>query len=258
MVSAMRFLMEWGMYDHLEYTTSEELCEQMAAECDTAILAFSTGKDSIAAWLQMRKYFKRIVPYYCYVVPGLQFVERNLEYYEDFFGCHIYRLPHRSFFRMLGGYMDQPPKRANVIYEAKLPTEQTYNDDTIGDIIRRCENLPDAAYIGTGVRMADSPFRRVGIMTHGAVNHNAKRFYPVYDWKKDDLIRAFDDAKIKLPIDYRMFGRTFDGLDYRFLKPLQEWFPEDYDRILEWFPFAEVEIARRDGVTAVKKRKRHE
>ena len=37
------------MYERIEYTNSAELCEQMAQECDTAIIAFSTGKDSIAA-----------------------------------------------------------------------------------------------------------------------------------------------------------------------------------------------------------------
>ena len=89
------------MYENLRHKTSSEMCEQMAAECDTAILAFSTGKDSIAAWLQMRKYFKRIIPYYCYTVPGLTFVEESLKYYEDFFGTHICRLPHRSLARML-------------------------------------------------------------------------------------------------------------------------------------------------------------
>lgn len=36
------------MYEQLDYQTGAELCEQMAAECDTAILAFSTGKDSTA------------------------------------------------------------------------------------------------------------------------------------------------------------------------------------------------------------------
>ena len=84
----------------------------MAQECDTAILAFSTGKDSIAAWLQMRRYFKRIVPYYCYSVPNLGFVERSLAYYEDFFGTHIYRLPHRSLYRCLRGLVFQPPEQS--------------------------------------------------------------------------------------------------------------------------------------------------
>ena len=53
------------MYDRVDASSGESLCRTMAEECDTAILAFSTGKDSIAAWLQLRKYFKHIVPYYC-------------------------------------------------------------------------------------------------------------------------------------------------------------------------------------------------
>lgn len=232
------------MYDRLEYENSEQLCEQMAKECDTAILAFSTGKDSIAAWLQMRRYFKRIVPYYCYTVPGLEFVEDSLRYYEDFFGTHIFRLPHRSLARFLRYMIFQAPERVTAIESIDLPGEE-FDDAMIGEIIRDLEGLPEAAYVGTGVRMADSPMRRIGIKTHGAINHNQKRFYPVYDWKKDDLIREIDAAGVELPVDYRLFGRTFDGIDYRFLKPLKEAYPRDYERIINWFPLAELELFRR-------------
>ena len=244
------------LYDGLTYASGAELCEKMAAECDTAILAFSTGKDSIAAWMQMRKYFKRIVPYYCYFVPGISFVEDSLKYYEDFFGCHIYRLPHRSFFRFLRYGLFQPPYRIPIIEYANLADESTYNDDVIGEIVRNCARLPEGAYVGTGVRMADSPYRRIAIKNHGAINHNAKRFFPVYDWKKEDMLRAFDESGVKLPVDYRYFGRTFDGLDYRFLKPLREHFPDDYAKVLDWYPFADLEIARRDGFGAIEKRER--
>lgn len=233
------------MYDRLSYGTGEELCEQMSRECDTAILAFSTGKDSIGAWLQMRRYFKRIIPYYCYTVPGLAFVEDSLKYYEDFFGCHIYRLPHRSFYRFLRYMVFQSPEHVTKIEALDVPGEE-YDDSTVGDIIRDAAKLPAACYVGTGVRMADSPMRRIGIKTHGAINHTDKRFYPVYDWKKERLLNEIDAAGVKLPIDYELFGRTFDGLDYRFLKPLSERFPEDYKRILTWFPLADLEIFRRE------------
>lgn len=246
------------MYDQLEYSNSAELCERMAAECDTAILAFSTGKDSIAAWLQLRKYFRHIVPYYCYFVPGLQFVEESLKYYEDFFGCHIYRLPHRSFFRFIRGLVHQPPRRVSIIERANLPSESEYDDDTIGEMIRNVAHLPDGAYVATGVRMADSPYRRIGIKSHGAINHNAKRFYPVYDWVKADLLQAFEESGVKMPVDYKMFGRTFDGLDYRFLEPLKRWYPEDYQRVLDWYPFAELELARWDGLDKLPKRRASE
>lgn len=233
------------MYDRLEYTNSAELCEQMAKECDTCILAFSTGKDSIAAWLQLRKYFQRIVPYYCYSIPGLSFVEESLRYYEDFFGCHIYRLPHRSFYRWLRGMVFQSPERVTKIEDLDIPGEE-YDDAFIGELIRDLEGLPPAAYVATGVRMADSPMRRIGLTTHGCINHSQKRFYPVYDWKKADLLREIDNAGVKLPVDYRMFGRTFDGLDYRFLAPIKEHYPEDYQKILSWFPLADLEIRRRE------------
>lgn len=243
------------MYDGLRYENSAQLCERMAAECDTAILAFSTGKDSIAAWLQMRKYFKRIVPYYCYVVPELGFIEKSLAYYEDFFGCHIYRLPHRSLYRFLRGMVFQPPEHVTKIEALDLPGEE-YDDTMIGEIIRDCAGLPAAAYTGTGVRAADSPMRRLAMKTHGAINHNGKRFYPVYDWCKTDLLKVFAESGVRLPVDYKLFGRTFDGLDYRFLKPIKEHFPDDYERIIAWYPLAELELFRRgerDGLLGQKR-----
>ena len=232
------------MYEKLDYSNSEELCRKMAEECDTAILAFSTGKDSIAAWLQLRKYFKRIIPYYCYTVPGLEFVEKSLKYYEDFFGTKICRLPHRSLARFLRYMVFQSPPHVTKIEAIDLPGEE-YDDGMIGELIRQAENLPESVYVATGVRMADSPMWRIGIKTHGAINHNSKRFYPVYDWKKSDLLMEIDKAGVRLPIDYRMFGRTFDGLDYRFLKPIKDNFPADYEKIITWFPLAELELYRR-------------
>ena len=231
------------MYEKLNYTTGAELCDQMAAECDTAILAFSTGKDSIAAWLQMRKYFKRIIPYYCYCVPDLEFVEDSLTYYEKFFGQKIYRLPHRALYNWLNSGMFQPPKRIPVIEDFGLPE---MDDILLGEIIRDAGDLAPEVYTGIGVRMADSPVRRLAIKKHGAINHNGKMFYPVFDWKKADLLEAIEKSGVKLPIDYRYFGRTFDGLDYRFLKPIKEHFTRDWQKILEWFPLAEVEIYRKE------------
>jgi len=87
-----------GLQSH--FTDSDELCEYMAElSGGNTLLAFSCGKDSIVAWLKLRKYFKKIVPYYMYCVPNLEFVEKSLRYYEDWFGCHIARMPHPSLYR---------------------------------------------------------------------------------------------------------------------------------------------------------------
>lgn len=232
------------MYERLEYQNSDELCRKMANECDTVILSFSTGKDSIAAWLQLRKYFKKIVPYYCYLIPDISFVEESLRYYEDFFGQHIYRLPHNALPRMLRALVFQPPEHVTKIETLDLPGDE-YDATMIGEIIRTSEHLPSDAFVGTGVRTADSPIRKIAIQKNGAVNFSQKKFHPVYDWKKKDILQAIDDVGVRLPIDYELFGRTFDGIDYRFLKPIKERFPNDYQRILDWFPLADLELFRR-------------
>lgn len=242
------------MYENLEYANSAELCERMAAECDTVILAFSTGKDSIAAWLQLRKFFKTVIPFYKYVIPGLSFVEDSLKYYEDFFGVKIHQFPHPAYYRIMQQFTHQPPYRYEEIAGWGVDTKWDYTEEYLADIIRYRLKLPEEVYTATGVRMADSPYRRVALLRYGAVNHNRKSFMPVYDWVKADMLREIDAAGIQLPVDYRLFGRTFDGLDYRFLKPIQENYPEDFQKILRHFPFADLEIARWDGLDAIARR----
>ena len=235
----------------IKYSNSAELCERMAERCDTTLLAFSTGKDSIAAWLQLRKYFKRVIPYYKYHVPKLQFVEDSLKYYEDFFQTRIYRLPSPALVRWLSFYVHQTPDRVQYIIDNLQMPYKAYNNETIADILRLNLGLDENVYSGIGVRMADSPRRRTSIVRDGAVNHRKLTFFPVYDWLKSDMIREFDSVGVKLPPDYILFGNTFDGITYKYLKPIREYYPEDYERILKWFPLAELEFVRYEGLNAV-------
>ena len=244
------------MYEKItKWEDSADLCRQVAEECDTAILAFSTGKDSIATWLQLRKYFKRVVPYYCICVPGLQFVERSLRYYEDFFETHIIRVPHPSFYRQISCYTLQPPDRLDVIKEDYAIEVSAYTQDGIRDMIRKYEHLNPDTLCAVGIRSADSLTRRVQVDHNGAIQPGKKLLYAIYDWLKADMLREFYDSGVKLPVDYRMFGRSFDGLNYQYLKPIHDWFPEDYEQILRWFPLAELELARFDGPEVLRNRR---
>ena len=85
------------------------------------LLAFSTGKDSIAAWLAIREQFDRVVPYYMYRVPDLEISEESLDYFERFFGVKIARMPHPALHRWLNNFVFQPPERCLVIEQANLP-----------------------------------------------------------------------------------------------------------------------------------------
>jgi hypothetical protein len=70
------------------------------------------------AWLRMRPHFERIVPVYKYLVPGLEFVEESLAYYERFFGTKIVQVPHPSMFRWLRNFTLQPPHHIALLQQA--------------------------------------------------------------------------------------------------------------------------------------------
>lgn len=215
--------------------------ETMKAQTSDVLLSFSMGKDSLAAWLAIREHFERIEPYYLYRVPGLELIEEALTYFEAKLGTHIHRLPHPALYRQLNNFVFQPPERCRVIEDARLP-DFDYAD--VNRIMREDLGLGADAYCATGVRAADSPQRRMHFLKHGPVVHSKKLFYPVWDWSKGDVIDAIAASGLKLPKEYRLFGKSFDGLDLRFLLPLKQHAPRDYARVLEWFPLAELEIFR--------------
>lgn len=228
----------------MEPTPSEEVIRQVRAEFGPrTLLSFSCGKDAIASWVAIRDHFDEVVPYHLYLVPGLEFVEEALAYYEGVFGCRIIRLPHPTLYRWLNGGLFQTPGRAKVIEAARLDNH-SYID--CHDWACKEAGLPLTVLSATGVRAADSPMRRMAMVRHGAINRRKKLFYPIWDWRKDRLVDAIERSGIRLPVDYEMFGRSFDGLDLRFLAPLKRHRPADYRRVLEWFPLAEMEIYRHE------------
>lgn len=218
-----------------------EVIQLIRQETDTVLMSFSCGKDSIAAWLAIKDHFPRIVPFYMWPVPGLEFIEESLAYFEEFFGTHIIRVPHPSFYRMLNNLVWQPPERIRIIEAARLPD---FDYDMLNELMIKQLDLPESTFVCAGVRAADSPNRRSAINQYGPINWKRKYFYPVWDMYKHELVDLLEQHKVKLPFDYQIFGRSFDGIDYRFLKPLKIHRPADYGRIVEWFPLAELEIMR--------------
>ena len=104
--------------------------------------------------------------------------------------------------------------------------------------------LPPDTPIAVGTRACDSAQRYATFKKHGP--RRGDKFFPVWDWNKAKLVAELKAAGAKLPAEYRVFGRSWDGLDFRFLHGVRKHWPEDYRRILEWFPLAELEIKRHE------------
>jgi hypothetical protein len=220
--------------------SSLELLEDLAAEGKPVLLAFSRGKDSISAWLAMRDAGIEVVPYFLYHIPGMSFVDESLAYFEDFFDTKIHRYPHPAMFRWLNTFTFQAPHRLAIIEAASLPMP-SYED--VANLVREDLNLPGAWNAG-GVRAADSPNRRMAMTTHGPRRDDIRKISIVWDWKIRHVREILARHQVQLPVDYEMFGRSWDGLDLRFTEPLRERFPADYELIRQWFPLVELEALR--------------
>lgn len=221
--------------------TGEQVVQRVRAMTPTVLLSFSCGKDSVAAWLAIREHLE-VIPFYLYQVPDLESVNESIAYYEQQFGVHIQQFPHPSMNRQLNNYVYQPPDDGlDAITELNL-IQYDYRD--VEDTIRDERNLPAAALCATGIRASDSVMRSLYFQKHGAVSENKGKFHPVFDWNKARVISEIKRSGIKLAKDYRIYGRTFDGMEARFLVPLKQHYPADYRKVLEWFPLAELEVRR--------------
>lgn len=222
--------------------TSKEVLQTLADLNEPVALSFSCGKDSIAAWLAMREYGIEIVPVYFWLVPDLKFIDDELAYFEDFFGTRICRYPNPSFFRLINHFVHQPPERLRFIEAANLPTpdyQQTW------EVILDELGLDPKTWKADGVRAADSLNRRTSFVKHGVMKENLRKVSPIADWLKSEVMECIEKAGVKLPIDYEIFGRSFDGIDYRFTEPMRKHLPEDYERLREWFPLMVGEFIRK-------------
>lgn len=225
---------------------SAEIRAQLAAEGRPVLLGFSRGKDSIAAWLALRESGVEVTPYHMYRIPGeLDFERESLAYFEAFFGQRITRLPHEAIYRWLNQLVFQPPERCETIEAAGFPS---FSYEEI--LTAWCDDLGhDRAdvWVADGVRACDSIVRRLTMQKRGPTTESPRKVSPIWDWTKADVMNAIKSAGVELPVDYQWFGRSFDGIDAKFMIPLAQNAPDDYAKVREWYPLVDL-LLFREGV----------
>lgn len=198
---------------------------------DAVLVAFSGGKDSICCLDLCMRYFKNVQPFFMYMVPGLEFQENTLRWYEDRYGTEIIRLPHFevSNFMRYGSFRDPD-------YDVPIVSiKDTY------DYLR---DMTGIYWVSAGERIADSIVRRAMIKHSGTIDRKRGRFYPIANWTKKEVMAYIKAKKLKLPLDSKKLGFSFRSLQGKELSVIKSVYPKDYERILRMYPFAGAGVER--------------
>ncbi len=204
-------------------------------------LGFSTGKDSLACAVLLKKMGIEFIPFFFYHCPELQFVERNIELYERLLKIKVIQMPHPMLYDYLRHEDFQPPAMINFLEDRgliKCSFEDMMNVYFLNINDRR------QYYDVVGQRASESFNRRMVFKKQGFINHNTKTISLIADWTTKDVMNFLAAENIPLTDDYKIWNRSFDGLKYQFLFGVKEHYPDDWQIIKEYFPLIELELYR--------------
>jgi phosphoadenosine phosphosulfate reductase len=219
----------------MEYVLFTETLEELkkhAKKTDAVLVGFSGGKDSLVCLDLCVRVFKKVVPFFMYLVPDIEICNQALEYAKERYGLPVIQYPHWLIFRLLkyGIYCDYNEKNNQEIPELK-----------INDIHKAIVHDTGIPLVCWGAKKSDSMWRR----RYFSINKFDQVCYPLKEWNKQDVFAYLRLNKIPIP---DTAGVTASGIDLS-TKPvlwLHDKYPEDYAKIKEIFPFVEAIVKRRE------------
>lgn len=167
-----------------------------------------------------------------YLVPGLDAFEGPIRKAQARFGVKIHMVPHWDLARFLKfGVLRMHVLKANELRLTRLK-----------DVERALTLRTGIEWFSYGERGSDSVVRRIYTSECDGVQREWKRLWPIWDWTKGHVYGYLHHRRIPTP--KRFTNKTMDGITLMpdSLKTLKEHFPDDYARILQVFPFADLQL----------------
>jgi 3'-phosphoadenosine 5'-phosphosulfate sulfotransferase (PAPS reductase)/FAD synthetase len=207
-------------------------------EQEQVTLGFSMGKDSVACAIILRDLGVKFTPFYFYHVPDLEFVNKQIEYYQDVFKTEIVQLPHPMLYDRIRHQDFQYKEVCDWLGQYKF-NKMSFRK--LIDFYLEENDLTDL-YDVVGMRASESFNRRMFFKDYGPIHKD--KIYPIYNWRQKETKEFVISKGIKLTDDYKIWDRSWDGLKYQFLFGIKKHHPEDFERIREYFPLIELELKR--------------
>lgn len=227
------------------------LARARAAGADRFLVALSGGKDSLVSLDLAVKAIgaDRVQAFFQYLVPGLRCEEAPIDYAARRYGIPITKVPHWELGRMV----------KYAVLRPHIAGTQGWRETKLADVEALVRQRTGCDWIVYGHRADESPERRGMLKACDGVDIARRRVYPVRWWKGRDSYAYLRHHHIPVP---SMFGGARNAgveLTAECLAFLKEHHPDDYAKILEFFPFAEAVLVRAQmyglPITAADRRK---
>ena len=210
---------------------------RLAKTHDTAIVSYSTGKDSMIVMDLCAKHFKKVIALHMYLVRDIAYIERGLNYARRRWGCEVIQYPHWALFKYMkdNQFCNYP--------EAKFLTEVS-----LSDVYALALRDTGCKLILTGAKKADGLWRRRWLRTLETSLVYANVKFPIQEWMKLDVTAYMKTNAIPMPAlsASAKSGVSGIGLNSESILWMNDTQPDDYDRMTRVFPFIGAVVARRE------------
>ena len=216
------------------FLSTTQMLTEYARRYDGVLVSYSGGKDSLVTLDLCTRTFRRVVCFFMYFVPGLAVEEAVLDIGRKRYGVEVLYYPHWSVIAALkyGTYS------APHLSKDSLPGDYTLND--VYNLARADSGIQ---LIACGIKKADSEFRRKNMTAF----QRKDVMCPLRDWNKLEILSYLAMHKIPVPKTSKGKTESATGVDLSApaLCKLHDEHPDDWRKLLAWFPYAEAAIARR-------------
>ncbi len=196
---------------------------------DRVAVSYSGGKDSAVVLDLCVRFFKHVEVFYMYIVPGLSFQEAMWKWVEQRYGLDVWMVPHFALSNFLRWGLYRIPDYSVPII-------------TPADVYAHMRAVTGCYWIAGGETLRDSLMRRGMINNFGTVSLKRGRIFPLAHWKKSEIFDYIKRYRLKISPESSVLGYSFGELDPFSLYQIKRHYPNDYEIIRAWFPFADVAV----------------
>jgi len=207
----------------------------------TNILHFSCGADAVASYLRLKEFAIKPILVYHYFLKDLPMVKNYINWFEKKFNERIFQFPSTLFSEMIYKGLYQYPVKAREKFYNRIGYElQGHSKEKFDKFL--ADSIGGDVVFHLGLKYTDGLRRYQHLIKNGCYHGN--KFYPIASFQVKDIQDILEKYDCLLPIEYRLWGLSFESPRAWNIPLIKKNCPETYKMILDWFPLIGAEGLR--------------